>query len=321
MSIVESNGQKIIPIHLFETCLADGCTRSEINRKYSKDFVTTKKSCYFLDKFIFHIKKYDLTIIDYCEKYLNINWPKCPKNKTNVGFKPSGKGLIVRSFSKGGVNKENCAAFAKGCEKLSRDRTGIKNPMAGKIPWNYGLTIENPIVKRVSDKLTGRKMSESSKQKMRDKRRESPVKARHVQKHSKETVEKLRRITAERWAKGVFSNRVTSIHLKMRNFLLSLPLRESLSEEFAVKYYSLDFAFPSMKIAIECQGTYYHVDKRKYPNGPIDAIQRRNYGRDIAKRKFLSKLGWSIIECWETEINNDEFKSHIIGELSKANII
>jgi G:T-mismatch repair DNA endonuclease (very short patch repair protein) len=189
--------------------------------------------------------------------------------------------------------------------------------MFGKPAWNIGLDKESDArVKAISEKRIGTKASEETKAKQRQKRAEHPLKARHTTPHSKETKEFLRENTARLWAEGVF-NRVTSIHLKTREFLQSIKLSYEFKEELQVKYFALDFAFPDIKIGIECQGTYYHVDPRIYPNGPKDKIQRRNFGRDKAKRNYLAKLGWRIIEVWETEINDGSFKEYLLCKFKK----
>ena len=83
----------------------------------------------------------------------------------------------------------------------------------------------------------------------------------------------------------------------------------------------MDFAFPEKKVAIECQGTYFHVDPRRYPDGPINAMQRRNFGRDKAKKKYCNLIGWEIIEVWENEINDDSFKENLKCKLLELKII
>jgi len=45
--------------------------------------------------------------------------------------------------------------------------------------------------------------------------------------------------------------------------------------------------------------------------------KKRNFGRDKAKKAYLKKLGWAIIELWETEINDGQFKEILKCELQK----
>lgn len=310
-----------IPINRFSTCLIDNLDRTTIINRYEKWEVTTRQTVYYLQKFEHHLRiKFNLSLKEYCKKYLNINWPICPVKKVDVGYKINGKGLKLSKYSKGGINKESCPAFAKSCEKMSKDRIGKNNPMFGKEAWNKGLDNSHPVIKRVSSARIGTKASDETRKKQRLARAKSPLKARHTQPHSEETIKKLRIHTAGLWATGVFQ-KVTSIHKKIREFLMTLPLKESFKEEFQVKYFCLDFGFPNAKIGIEADGTYFHCDPRIYPNGPIDKIQRRNYGRDKAKNKYLNKMGWTVLRFWETEINDGTFKEDLICKLKKLDLL
>lgn len=311
---------KLIPIDMFNTCLEDNLTRSDISSLYTKYQVTTHKSCYFLDKFAFHIKtKFNLTLREYCQKYLIEEWPRCPINNELLGFKIDGKGINISTFN-GSVTKEFSPKFKEACDRFSEERKGEGNPMFGKVAWNTGLDNSDPRVLAVANKRRGTKVSEETKEKQREARANHPLKIRHNTPHTIETVEKLRENTARLWAEGKF-NRISSIHLKMREFLFTLDLNHKWEEEYQVKYFSLDFAFPDIKVGVEVQGGFFHVDPRLYPDGPICAIQRRNFGRDKAKRKVVcDQEGWAIIEVWETEINDGSFKQDLLNKLFELNI-
>lgn len=313
---------QIIPISIFDKCLIDEISINEIGKKYTRADLQ-KKSCYLLEKFEFHIKsKYNLSIRDYIINYKLYNWPICPVSKELVGYRINGKGVILSKFKKGKVRREFCHALDKGYKVLSEKRKGEKNPMYGVPCWNKGLTKEtNDSLKRASEKQRQRITSEETKEKQRLARKLSNKKSRHNKPHSEETKEFLRKNTARLWAEGIFS-KTTSIHIKMREFLQTLSLRESFIEEHQVKYFSMDFAFPLAKVAIECQGSYYHIDPRIYPDGPINAMQRRNFGRDKAKRKVCCEQeGWIIIEVWEPEINDNSFKEQVLCKLKELNLL
>lgn len=310
----------LISINNFDKCLIDGLLKSEITSR----FPSRKDGAYYLNKFQNHIRvSHNIhSLKEYCKTYLNVNWPKCPTTGKEVGYIVSGKGLILSTFAKGGINKTNCPNFRKGCEKLSKERMGAGNPMFGAVPWNNGLTKEtNESVKRVSEKRMGWNPSESTRAKFREVRRLSPLKARHTTPHSEETKNKCRKATARRWAEGAF-NRVTSIEKKTQEFLASILLNSKFVFQHQIDYFTVDFAFPDKKVAIECQGSFFHVDPRLYPNGPICAIQRRNFGRDRAKRKWVvDKMGWTVIELWETEINDGSFKEYLRCELQRLGLL
>lgn len=320
MDVVEEyNSKKLIPIRYFETCLIG----QKLNRKQIIELYPTRlDGAYYLDKFSNFLKdNFNLTLKEYCVKYLNVNWPKCPTKKIDVGFEVSGKGVLFSDFARGGVTKETCENFRKGCKKLSEARFGKDNPMYGATPWNKGLTKDtNNTIKKIAEDATGRKLSEEHVEKLKKARERHPLKARHTQPHSEETKEKLRQNTSMLWAKGVF-NRVSSIELKTKGFLEILNTIEKPIHQYQVVYFTFDFAYPDHKIAIEVQGSYFHVDPRIYPDGPKTAVQRRNFGRDKAKKKFTAKLGWKIIEIWEPEVNDGSFENYLICKLQELNLL
>ena len=322
MKIIKvTDTKRLIPIAYFDICHEDGLTRKEISEKYKKEEVTPNKSCYFLQKFFHHLKQLGIDPKTYILKHLDQEWPICPISLKEVRLgRITGEGLIIPFFSVS-VTPEFSPKFKEFCERMSEERKGAGNPMFGQYSWNKGLTKDtDDRLKEMGEKRQGAKMEEESKQKMRDARKKSEVKARHTTPHSEETKEVLRQNTARLWSEGVF-NRVTSIHLKMREFLETLDLTSPVEEEFLAKYYALDFAFPDVKVGIECQGTFFHIDPRKYPNGPVTATQRRNAGRDKSKRKYLESKGWTVIEIWETEINNGEFKEYLKCKLKELNLL
>jgi hypothetical protein len=317
-----SDSYQIIPKDTFNICLVDNVSLKDICKMYTKNDLK-KTSVYALDKFSHYLReKHNLSIKEYTIKYLNFAWPKCPVKEIDVGFNITGQGLIISRFAQGGVSRELMPKLDMAYKKFSEERKGEGNPMFGRESWAKGLTKDtNESLRMRAEESRGRKTSDETKQKQRKARKNHPLKARHVAPHSLETREKLRESTARLWAEGVF-NRTTSIHIKTREFLQTLELAESVQEEFQVKYFSMDFAFPLAKVAIECQGSYYHVDPRIYPNGPINAIQRRNFGRDKAKKKVCcDQQGWKIIEIWEPEINNGTFKEYLKCKLKELNLL
>lgn len=318
MSDIKYNdNKKFIPVSAFETCLLTAKTRKDIEREYKG----RENGAYYLDKFQKHLESIGLSLKRYIKEVLLEEWPKCPISQEEVGFVARGAGVTFSSFKKGKLSKELCPAFKLGCEKLSRERAGKGNPMFGKESWNKGLTSETDNrVKLAAEKRKGRIVRESTKEKQKLARKNHPLKARHTQKHSEDAKQKCREGTAKGWANGRF-NRKTSIEHKMEDLLISLSLKENFIFQYQHKYFTLDFAFPEAKVGIECQGTFFHIDPRIYPNGPKTEIQKRNQGRDERKRAFFEEEGWTIIESWEIEINNGQFKQNILCALQKSNLL
>lgn len=311
----------VIPTDMFSVCKVDGVTLDKICSMYTRNDLR-KKVCYKIEKFEYHIfTNYDMSLMDYVELYLKIEIPKCPVKGGRLGYNIDGRGIIFSRFNKGGINQKHCPKFAEFCKRMSVERKGEGNPMFGLDSWNKGLTKEtDERVNKIAKSREGKCfLTEAGREIHRKRLLGKP--GLHSMPHSEETKEKMRIHTAGLWARGVF-NKTTSIHIKMREFLKTLNLKENFVEEFQVKYFSMDFAFPLAKVAIECQGTFYHVDPRIYPNGPKNAIQRRNFGRDKAKRKVCcDQEGWTIIEAWETEINDGSFKEQVLCKLKELNLL
>lgn len=316
--IKDYNSKKLIPIQYFETCLIG----QKLNRKQIIQLYPSRANgAYYLDKFSNFLKdNFSLTLKEYCIKYLKVIWPKCPVKQIDVGYKISGKGLILSNFAQGGMSKECCENFKKACEKLSKNRMGKNNPMYGATPWNKGKDKRNPSIKRMAEARKGTITPEKTKKKQSESAKKRKVHGHSGKKHTNRTKEKLRKIKSMHWARGDF-NRVSSIEIKTKEFLETLNTTEKPIHQYQVVYFTFDFAYPDHKIAIEVQGSYFHVDPRIYPDGPKTAVQRRNFGRDKAKKKFTSKLGWTIIEVWEPEINDESFKDYLICKLQELNLL
>lgn len=324
MTIIETPGSRhprLIPIAHFEACLIDGKTRAEIAALYPG------ANTYYLQRFDRYLREHhQMTIKDYCVRYGGITWPRCPGTGKEVGYSTAcGSGLGLKVYARGGVRKDNHAGFKAHCGRMTEDRRGEGNPMHGEEPWNKGITAaDHPSMARVAAALVGRPVSEAERQRRSEQirgqiERNGPL---HATPHSNETKERLRRTTAACWATGGFGRfGPTSIQIRMRQFLQSLPLTEPFVEEQQEVYYSLDFAFKAAKLAIECDGDYFHINPRFYPDGPKDAIQRRNAGRDRAKDRFLAERGWTVIRLWECDINAGTFREPLLCKLRQSGLL
>jgi very-short-patch-repair endonuclease len=318
-----------IPSELLEICILDGKKLTEIVKLYTYEdvssFYKTKVTCIYGKFGLYLYNQWGVTIPEYFEK-IGYNWPLCPitNKKLNYSFRKSSSinGLKINHYHDTAIlTKKNSKKILEFSEKLSKQRMGSNNPAYGKNPWNKNKTkLNDPIVALVSRKLTGRSMGEESRQKMREARAKSTLKARHTTKHSSETILKLREHTARLHSTKAYV-KTSSIHIKMREFLQKLHLTESFEEEFQIKYFAVDFAFPLSQIAIECDGDYFHSNPKFYPNGPETTTQKRNTGRDKSKNKYLKKCGWQIIRIWENEINSKVYEEKLICKLKKLNLL
>lgn len=314
MSVFKSfNSSKIIPIDIFNVCEIDGATKKQI----ASLFPARADGAYYLDKFINYLKKYhNISVVDYIEQIYNEEWPLCPISKKQVGFKVSGKGLILSRFKKGALSKECSPAFNKACEKMSQDRLGKKNPMYGKIPWNSGLTKEsNDKIKEMGLRRRGTHFTEEHKNKLRKARAEHPLKIRHTQKHSEESKAKMREATINRWKMGEFSYKTTSIEKKVEKWLKNNNVEYIF--QYSIAGFVADFACVDAKILIECQGDFFHCNPSTKHALPKYEVQKRNVYRDRLKKQKYKDSGWKLVELWESQINSGEYKKILECKLKK----
>lgn len=312
----------LIPITMFDTCLIDGMTRADISGTYTRDEIGKPKAAYYLDKFVHHLKvRHAMDLKTYCKTHLAVSWPKCPGTGKELGYQLGGKGVVFSRYVAGGCTKVTHAGFAASCERMSKERKGSGNPMYGRPCWNLGLTAAtDPRLASMVEKRRAYRPSRESIEKGRLKKLGQPSKTKGRRIHTDERREWFRGHTARLWQRGVF-NRVTSIHIKVREFLSSLPLNEAFREEMTLGPFSVDFGFVAAKVAVEADGDYYHVNPQYYPNGPENAMQRRNHGRDKAKDAYAAKCGWTVIRCWEHDINSGAFKEPLTCQLRQSGLL
>jgi len=63
-----------------------------------------------------------------------------------------------------------------------------------------------------------------------------------------------------------------------------------------------DFAIPSNKIIIECDGDYWHANPKIYGPEKINKIQKRKVQIDILKDNYLKEKGWTVLRFFESDI-------------------
>ncbi len=94
------------------------------------------------------------------------------------------------------------------------------------------------------------------------------------------------------------------LEARIRRCLDGMCLTRSYAQEFQVGRYSLDFAFPEIRVGLEVDGLYWHRDTHKE--------ERRD--------RHLSRMGWSVVHISETEIlgcrDDDELASLLQQRLS-----
>ena len=190
-------------------------------------------------------------------------------------------------FKKGELAK-NWNGFKNGHPFGKRFKKGIHHSpktefKKGLGPWNKG-TIG--LMPKPWNK--GKKMSEDTKQKMRE-----GYKYHSPTKKSLKNLEKG--FTKKSRALLIFPKKDTTIEVKIQNFLKQLGI-DFFTHQYIKEIehsYQCDILIPSINLVIECDGDYWH----KYPVGnDIDHI----------RTKELIEKGFKVLRLWEFEIRKME---------------
>lgn len=88
----------------------------------------------------------------------------------------------------------------------------------------------------------------------------------------------------------------TSIELKIKEVLDLLNIKYEKQYLFKNSI-SCDFAIPSLKLIIECDGCYWHSCPKHNP--------KANITNDKERDKYTSWYGWKTLRLWEHDINNN----------------
>ena len=193
---------------------------------------------------------------------------------------------------------------------------GIKTNKKGGIPWNKGKPWPAEIKKRISENRKGKCLGENNpskrevvRNKIREKRigvahpflfTNNPAKRPEVRsKISKKLIEWIEK-HPERHALSKISKNKNEMRktteLPTHNFLKSLGFE--IDKDYFFNYnigmYWSDFVFPKLKIAIECDGNYFHKFKKAKM-------------RDARKEIWLKQQGWQVIRLTEDETKNNNF--------------
>lgn len=142
--------------------------------------------------------------------------------------------------------------------------------------------------------LNGYKHSLETKQKISQSRKKA-FKEGKIQRTGWLDRQKKNRSYAEQWLKGYIDNCCNDLNYK---------------EDYPIKNYLLDFAWPEKQICIEMDGEQHFIDQQRFES-------------DRRKDKILKDLGWKVLRIrWkECLIDKEQFKDIIYNFIEKAEII
>jgi len=112
----------------------------------------------------------------------------------------------------------------------------------------------------------------------------------------------------------------TKIEAKVAQFLNELGL--NYKQNHKLDKYSVDFLVDG-KYIIECYGDFWHCNPVKYKpefyNRGLKCFASDRWIKDYLRKAELESMGFTFLELWESEINNDpkycksKIKKHLKG--------
>lgn len=248
----------------------------------------------------------------FAEGKLKVSWEgkKCPgKGGRKPGFTSPNKGKTWDEY----YGEEKATRMRKNWHSAIEDYWGnndawnkgkplpedhpLWNHMyeKGQTPWNKGLNNihSEEGLRAIGDIWRGKNLS--------DEHKENISKALKGKKHNVSLAnrEKLSRLMKARRLGQVLPRKDSKIELMLQSRLDENNLKYE-------KHYPImgqpDIAFPEKKIAMFCDGDYWH----DYPHGTK---------RDDEVNKILTKEGWKVLRFWERDIhdNLDEIINEVMG--------
>jgi very-short-patch-repair endonuclease len=220
-------------------------------------------------------------------------------------------------------------------KKISKGRTGENNPIFKTIndpeareKWLKNIKIgknkslESGYLKwkkgKSYDEIFGKEKAIEIKKKMSIALLAREVSPHTGHKHSEETKDRLREITAKRIANN--KDKISKPQRLLFESLVQRNLDPKL--EYVFGFYAIDIAFPELQTAIEVDGDYWHCNE-ELGFFCKDKPQVRNLANDKRKSKFLLKNNWSLVRIWESEINGgiEECLKRIEDHLEQKKIL
>ena len=105
----------------------------------------------------------------------------------------------------------------------------------------------------------------------------------------------------------------SSLEEEIRMFLSDHKYTYKSNDRTQIKPFELDFYISAYNIAIEVQGTYWHMDPRKYTSGDFNVSHNLTaqeiWNKDMFKKKLCGEKGIKLITVWESDWNNSNEKT------------
>lgn len=203
------------------------------------------------------------------------------------GKTPWNKGVPWSEETKQKVSKTKKDLLKRGVIKIWN-----KDKKTDQKVWNAGLNKKtSDKVREIAEKAVKTKLEHFKDPSFRENfRQKSSLSHKKYFENNPEAIEKFKRIRSG----IIYPKKDTLIEQRLQKALLSLGVKFLLHYPFYNEFCEtrIDIAMPENKLAIYCDGNYWH----NLPNYKV-RDQRINVG--------LKKAGWNVLRFWGSEINSD----------------
>ena len=207
----------------------------------------------------------------------------------------------------------------------SKNMSGEKNPMYGKLSTKKGLTYEEfygtkrgvEIKKEISKKTKGRKgligienpmygktpWNKNRKLTENEKIKQSKAAKKYWNSLSDEDLKLRKDQLSKEWV--IKRDKYKEIDTIPEKHVEKILIEEKIKykKKKNIGYYNCDFVVENT--IIEVQGDYWHGNPKLYNLENFDKIQLKNHYRDIRKKKYLTDKGYVLLYLWEFDIKNN----------------
>jgi len=206
-------------------------------------------------------------------------------------------------------SKRKLSLASTGVSRPCEEQTRRKMSIAAKGKphlWQIGVPFSTERKERISKALTGKKLSVETRAKISKNRKGIKISEEAVKRGIATKKANGYRLSEETKRKIGAANKGNIPRIPDKDTKIEVKMQNELSERGYgyYKHYPIlgqpDIAFPDKKIAIFCDGCYWHsCNKCNIKNTRKNA----NFNRDKEVGEYLRAQGWFVLRYWEHEIN------------------
>jgi len=262
------------------------------------------------------------------------NFVKIPKNLFNLVLQKD-NGLEVEVYKKycshkcsmhNSWNKGLTKEVSDSIMKMSNSKKGDKNPIhkilrckQSKEQWIASVRkgrveFDNTRRGKSMDEFLGIENSKIAKKNMSIAAKKRLIHGHTGKKHTEETKNKLRAITAKRISK--MKNFISKPQKELFEMLKKEFHNENIQLEYFLRFYSFDMCFLDYKILIELDGDFWHCNEANGFFCKYDC-QKRNLINDKRKNTFTKTIKGHLFRIWESDLKNNNKINQLFSDIQK----